>query len=132
MTRGNHREDDPRQSSWRRRTRAEAIIATTRGNHPDPAGVHYSATESYRIYSPVDAVAMNVVLNGSDLDYMALLPSGFAILPDGGHRGSLLTIALKILVNSITAAKLSLGSVATVNCLIACAPSSVDEKKHQN
>lgn len=89
------------------------------------------ATCSYVIYAPVDIVAMNVVLNGGDPDYVALLPSGFAILPDGpthhgggipeaGSGGSLLTVAFQILVDSVPTAKLSLGSVATVNSLIKC------------
>ncbi|CAN6250232.1 unnamed protein product [Urochloa humidicola] len=90
------------------------------------------ASGSYVIYAPVDVVAMNVVLNGGDPDYVALLPSGFAILPDGpaggnmqgdsgvGSGGSLLTVAFQILVDSVPTAKLSLGSVATVNSLIAC------------
>ncbi|CAL1393800.1 unnamed protein product [Linum trigynum] len=87
-------------------------------------------TASFVIYAPVDIVAMNVVLNGGDPDYVALLPSGFAILPDGGAGagesgvaaggGSLLTVAFQILVDSVPTAKLSLGSVATVNNLIAC------------
>ncbi|XP_042403662.1 homeobox-leucine zipper protein ROC2-like isoform X1 [Zingiber officinale] len=86
------------------------------------------ATGSYVIYAPVDVMAMNVVLNGGDPDYVALLPSGFAILPDGPSSasqavsagGSLLTVAFQILVDSVPTAKLSLGSVATVNSLIAC------------
>ena len=91
------------------------------------------ASGSYVVYAPVDVVAMNVVLNGGDPDYVALLPSGFAILPDGppgaaaaaqGENavggGSLLTVAFQILVDSVPTAKLSLGSVATVNSLIAC------------
>ncbi|URD84817.1 Homeobox-leucine zipper protein [Musa troglodytarum] len=91
------------------------------------------STGSYVIYAPVDVIAMNVVLNGGDPDYVALLPSGFAILPDGpcggqggerldgvGSGGSLLTVAFQILVDSAPTAKLSLGSVATVNSLIAC------------
>nr|GEV86682.1 homeobox-leucine zipper protein meristem L1-like [Tanacetum cinerariifolium] len=89
------------------------------------------STGSYVIYAPVDIVAMNVVLSGGDPDYVALLPSGFAILPDGpgqqeggnpeaGTGGSLLTVAFQILVDSIPTAKLSLGSVATVNSLIKC------------
>ena len=89
-------------------------------------------TASFVIYAPVDIVAMNLVLNGGDPDYVALLPSGFAILPDGTmpHEGgigeattsggSLLTVAFQILVDSVPTAKLSLGSVATVNNLIAC------------
>lgn len=86
------------------------------------------STGSYVIYAPVDIVAMNVVLGGGDPDYVALLPSGFAILPDGpgDHSGvshdvgSLLTVAFQILVDSVPTAKLSLGSVATVNNLIKC------------
>ncbi|XP_008661805.1 homeobox-leucine zipper protein ROC1-like isoform X2 [Zea mays] len=102
------------------------------------------ASGSYVVYAPVDVVAMNVVLNGGDPDYVALLPSGFAILPDGppapgmaphhggegaagggleeleAAGGSLLTVAFQILVDSVPTAKLSLGSVATVNSLIAC------------
>ncbi|KAF2548566.1 hypothetical protein F2Q70_00022750 [Brassica cretica] len=97
------------------------------------------ASGSYVIYAPVDMTAMNLVLSGGDPDYVALLPSGFAILPDGSIReggndsagaegggnnfevvnsGSLLTIAFQIIVDSVPTAKLSLGSVATVNSLI--------------
>ncbi|XP_075112095.1 homeobox-leucine zipper protein PROTODERMAL FACTOR 2 [Nicotiana tabacum] len=92
------------------------------------------STGSYVIYAPVDIAAMNVVLSGGDPDYVALLPSGFAILPDGSTTtngvginpetnaagGSLLTVAFQILVDSVPTAKLSLGSVATVNSLIKC------------
>uniref|UniRef100_A0A0A9CX32 Ocl5 n=1 Tax=Arundo donax TaxID=35708 RepID=A0A0A9CX32_ARUDO len=78
------------------------------------------ATGAYVVYAPVDVVAMNVVLNGGDPDYVALLPSGFAILPDAGAGGALLTVAFQILVDSLPTAKLSLGSVATVNNLISC------------
>ncbi|KAI3495224.1 hypothetical protein L1887_37461 [Cichorium endivia] len=89
------------------------------------------STGSYVIYAPVDIGAMNVALSGGDPDYVALLPSGFAILPDGpghyeggvpigGTGGSLLTVAFQILVDSVPTSKLSLGSVATVNSLIKC------------
>lgn len=90
-------------------------------------------TGSYVIYAPVDVGSMNVVLSGGDPDYVALLPSGFAILPDGSclggtsngtleisSGGSLLTVAFQILVDSAPNAKLSLSSVATVNSLIKC------------
>ncbi|MCD9637830.1 Homeobox-leucine zipper protein roc2 [Datura stramonium] len=88
-------------------------------------------TGSYVIYAPIDIAAMNTVLNGGDPDFAALLPSGFAILPDGpptagrgnynsGSGGSLLTVAFQILVDSVPTAKLSLGSIATVNNLMAC------------
>ncbi|CAI9292603.1 unnamed protein product [Lactuca saligna] len=76
------------------------------------------STGSYVIYAPVDIGAMNVALNGGDPDYVALLPSGFAILPDGpvhyeggvligGSGGSLLTIAFQILVDSVPTSKLN-------------------------
>ncbi|KAK9064201.1 hypothetical protein SSX86_015581 [Deinandra increscens subsp. villosa] len=87
------------------------------------------STGSYVIYSPIDVEAIDVLLNGGDPDYIALLPSGFAILPDGpgqyeggvlevGNGGSLITFALQIVVDSVPTAKISLGSVAIVNTLI--------------
>ncbi|KAL0373637.1 UNVERIFIED_CONTAM: Homeobox-leucine zipper protein ANTHOCYANINLESS 2 [Sesamum radiatum] len=96
------------------------------------------AAGSLVVYAPVDIPAMHVVMNGGDSAYVALLPSGFAIVPDGpgsrggddgptsnggsGHRvsGSLLTVAFQILVNSLPTAKLTVESVETVNNLISC------------
>ncbi|XP_045798705.1 homeobox-leucine zipper protein ANTHOCYANINLESS 2-like [Trifolium pratense] len=92
------------------------------------------ASGSLVVYAPVDIPAMHVVMNGGDSAYVALLPSGFAILPDGysddsdnqrgglQHRanGSLLTVAFQILVNSLPTAKLTVESVETVNNLISC------------
>ncbi|GER46423.1 homeobox-leucine zipper protein HDG1 [Striga asiatica] len=77
------------------------------------------------VYAPVDVPAMHVVMNGGDSAYVALLPSGFAISPDGpnsrdGPGGSLLTVAFQILVNSLPTAKLTVESVETVNNLISC------------
>ncbi|XP_077243538.1 homeodomain GLABROUS 2 isoform X2 [Tasmannia lanceolata] len=110
------------------------LLRSVNSNQSNMLILQESCTDStgcYVIYAPVDISAMNVVLNGGDPDYVALLPSGFAILPDGppmhgigigevGTGGSLLTVAFQILVDSIPTAKLSLGSVATVNSLIAC------------
>ncbi|RYR24558.1 hypothetical protein Ahy_B02g058062 [Arachis hypogaea] len=101
------------------------------------------AAGSLVVYAPVDIPAMHVVMNGGDSAYVALLPSGFAIVPDGpgprgaqnggaeanggddlggGARGSgsLLTVAFQILVNSLPTAKLTVESVETVNNLISC------------
>ncbi|XP_039048256.1 homeobox-leucine zipper protein ANTHOCYANINLESS 2-like [Hibiscus syriacus] len=98
------------------------------------------AAGSLVVYAPVDIPAMNLVMNGGDSAYVALLPSGFAVIPDGpgsrgtvsdGHisgnggesqrvSGSLLTVAFQILVNSLPTAKLTLESVETVNNLISC------------
>ncbi|CAI9770235.1 unnamed protein product [Fraxinus pennsylvanica] len=89
-------------------------------------------TGSLAVYAPVDIPAMHVVMNGGDSTYVALLPSGFAIVPDGfrgptrsgdpnqGVGGSLLTVAFQILVNSLPTAKLTVESVDTVNNLISC------------
>ncbi|KAF3338272.1 homeobox-leucine zipper protein ROC5-like protein [Carex littledalei] len=95
----------------------------------DPSG-------SMVVYAPVDIPAMHLVMSGGDSTYVALLPSGFAILPDGpgvcgsstggdggtkvGGSGSLLTVAFQILVNSQPTAKLTVESVETVNNLISC------------
>ncbi|KAK1556630.1 hypothetical protein Q3G72_009069 [Acer saccharum] len=79
---------------------------------------------SYVIYAPVDVVAMNMVLSGGDPDNVALLPSGFAILPDGLglSGGGILEVGsgVSLLTVAFPTAKLSLGSVATVNSLIKC------------
>ncbi|XP_074571016.1 homeobox-leucine zipper protein HDG1-like isoform X1 [Curcuma longa] len=76
------------------------------------------------VYAPVDVPAMHLVMNGGDSAYVALLPSGFAILPDGGGsshgEGSLLTVGFQILVNNQPTAKLTVESVETVNNLISC------------
>ncbi|XP_022736692.1 homeobox-leucine zipper protein ANTHOCYANINLESS 2-like isoform X2 [Durio zibethinus] len=95
------------------------------------------------VYAPVDMSSMSVVMNGGDSAYVALLPSGFAILPGispsyrGGQSnsngplmkpdidgsissGCLLTVGFQILVNSIPTAKLTVESVETVNNLISC------------
>ncbi|KAK1326869.1 Homeobox-leucine zipper protein HDG1 [Acorus calamus] len=93
------------------------------------------------VYAPVDIPAMNVVMNGGDSAYVALLPSGFAILPDGPARnkndddgnvegGSLLTVAFQILVNSLPMAKLNVESVETVNNLISCTVQKIKSAIH--
>ncbi|XP_057780648.1 homeobox-leucine zipper protein ANTHOCYANINLESS 2-like isoform X2 [Salvia miltiorrhiza] len=96
------------------------------------------------VYAPVDIPAMHVVMNGGDSAYVALLPSGFAIVPDGpgssgsdgnggaGQRvgGSLLTVAFQILVNSLPTAKLTVESVETVNNLISCTVQKIKAALH--
>ncbi|EOY23125.1 Homeobox-leucine zipper family protein / lipid-binding START domain-containing protein isoform 4 [Theobroma cacao] len=95
------------------------------------------------VYAPVDISSIGVVMNGGDSAYVALLPSGFAILPGispsyhGGQSnsngpmvkpdidgsisgGCLLTVGFQILVNSLPTAKLTVESVETVNNLISC------------
>ncbi|GMH21704.1 hypothetical protein Nepgr_023546 [Nepenthes gracilis] len=108
------------------------------------------ASGSLVVYAPVDIPAMHVVMNGGDSAYVALLPSGFAIVPDGPgsrgpsngadvgshgpHRnrigGSLLTVAFQILVNSLPSAKLTVESVETVNNLISCTVQKIKAALH--
>ncbi|KAJ4954170.1 hypothetical protein NE237_031002 [Protea cynaroides] len=98
------------------------------------------ASGSLVVYAPVDILAMHVVMNGGDSGYVAILPSEFAIVPDGqgshgssphdsnGGRnvsgslvsGSLLTVVFQILVNNLPMAKLTVESAETVNNLISC------------
>ncbi|CAL5073188.1 unnamed protein product [Urochloa decumbens] len=95
------------------------------------------------VYAPVDVQSMHVVMNGGDSAYVSLLPSGFAILPDGhsqplsnaaqdspngqsstvgsnNNTGSLVTVAFQILVNNLPTAKLTVESVETVSSLLSC------------
>ncbi|XP_058087000.1 homeobox-leucine zipper protein ANTHOCYANINLESS 2-like [Magnolia sinica] len=102
------------------------------------------AAGSLVVYAPVDIPAMHVVMNGGDSAYVALLPSGFAIVPDGpGCRGShgntngsprvggsLLTVAFQILVNNLPTAKLTVESVETVNNLISCTVQKIKGALH--
>ncbi|EYU32068.1 hypothetical protein MIMGU_mgv1a0015191mg, partial [Erythranthe guttata] len=95
------------------------------------------------VYAPVDIPAMHLVMNGGDSAYVALLPSGFSIMPDGtggggpvsgdgsgGNGGSLLTVGFQILVNSLPTAKLTVESVETVNNLISCTVQKIRAALH--
>ncbi|KAK9742912.1 hypothetical protein RND81_03G205100 [Saponaria officinalis] len=104
------------------------------------------ALGSLVVYAPVDIPAMHVVMNGGDSAYVALLPSGFSIVPDGPGTGgpnnngqlsgpnrvggSLLTVAFQILVNSLPTAKLTVESVETVNNLISCTVQKIKAALH--
>ncbi|CAN6276634.1 unnamed protein product [Urochloa humidicola] len=115
----------------------------------DPTNTHLSSililqetcTDKYGamvVYAPVDFPAMQLVMGGGDSANVALLPSGFAILPGGsctggvGHKtsGSLLTVAFQILVNSQPTAKLTMESVDTVNSLISCTIEKIKKALH--
>lgn len=96
-----------------------------------------NAFESTVVFAPVDISGMQSVITGCDSSNMAILPSGFSILPDGiesrplvitskhekntdTEGGSLLTIAFQILTNNSPTAKLNMESVESVNTLISC------------
>lgn len=102
------------------------------------------------VYAPVDIPAMHLVMNGGNSACVALLPSGFAIVPDGavtnhppsvasadtasppgaGAGGSLLTVAFQVLVNSQPTAKLTMESVDTVSNLISCTVQKIKVALH--
>ncbi|XP_057451210.1 homeobox-leucine zipper protein GLABRA 2 [Lotus japonicus] len=98
-----------------------------------------SCTNSYEsmvVYAPVDITGMQSVMTGCDSSNLAILPSGFSIVPDGlesrplvittrkeeknTEGGSLFTIAFQILTNASPTAKLTLESVDSVNTLVSC------------
>lgn len=92
--------------------------------------------ESTVVYAPVDITGMQSVMTGCDSSNVAVLPSGFSILPDGlesrplvitsreeektAEGGSLLTVALQILTNPSPTAKLTIESVDSANTLLSC------------
>ncbi|KAL3005129.1 hypothetical protein AAZX31_08G202000 [Glycine max] len=95
-----------------------------------------SAYESMVVYAPVEFAGIQSVLTGCDSSNLAILPSGFSILPDGiegrplvissrqeekyTEGGSLFTMAFQILVNPSPTAKLTTESVESVNNLVSC------------
>ncbi|CAA2974534.1 homeobox-leucine zipper protein GLABRA 2 [Olea europaea var. sylvestris] len=95
-----------------------------------------NAYESMVVYAPVDVNGMQSVIAGCDSSNIAVLSSGFSILPDGiesrslvitsrpeeksTEGGSLLTIAFQILASNSLTAKLSMESIDSVNTLISC------------
>ncbi|KAL9240439.1 hypothetical protein vseg_014658 [Gypsophila vaccaria] len=89
-------------------------------------------TGSFIVYAPVDSLSLEPILRGADPDYLALLPSGFAITDGSIHPSlncngasdiggaSVLTMGFQILVNSLPTAKLNVESIETVNNLMSC------------
>ncbi|XP_015941575.1 homeobox-leucine zipper protein HDG2 [Arachis duranensis] len=75
------------------------------------------STGSFVIYAPVDMNSINAVIGGRDPDELPILPSGMAILPDGGG-GCLVTLAFQILIESDPTKKISICSVSTINQLV--------------
>ncbi|CAN6879752.1 unnamed protein product [Brassica oleracea] len=85
------------------------------------------------VYTPVDLSALNMAMTGQDTSYIPILPSGFAVLPEGGRNnqnaeikaeggggggGSLITVGFQIMVSSLQSGKLNMESMETVNNLI--------------
>lgn len=94
-----------------------------------------NAYESIIVYAPVGANGMQSVLAGCDSSNVAILPSGFSILPDGTESrstlitsrkqkfvegGSLLTIAFQILAGALPTTKLTMETLENVSTLLSC------------
>ncbi|KAH7653176.1 Bet v1-like protein [Dioscorea alata] len=85
------------------------------------------ASGAYVIYAPLDDVAMGMVLDNSEPDLVELLPSGFAVLPDGpvgllNERNtacSLLTVSFQILLHAAPSERIPVSSITAINNLIA-------------
>ncbi|GLT63784.1 hypothetical protein SLA2020_363210 [Shorea laevis] len=92
-----------------------------------------NAYESMVVFAPVDISGMQSIITGCDSSNIAILPSGFSILPDGldsrplvitsrqeeksTEGGSLLTVAIQILTNSSPTTKLTMESMESINTL---------------
>ncbi|CAI8584323.1 unnamed protein product [Vicia faba] len=99
------------------------------------------STGSMIVYSPVSLQSLNMVMGGGDSSFVALLPSGFSILPDGhsnsnnigggssdgsgnfggdnDNSGCLLSVGVQMLLKNLQAGKMTKETVDTVNTLIA-------------
>ncbi|KAK7381653.1 hypothetical protein VNO80_00199 [Phaseolus coccineus] len=95
-----------------------------------------SAYESIVAYAAVEFAGLQSVLTGCDSSNLAILPSGFSILPDGiegrpllirsrqeekgTEGGSLFTMVFQMLVDASPTAKLTMESVESANNLVSC------------
>lgn len=98
-----------------------------------------NSSESMVVYSGVDISSMQSVMSGCDSGSVAILPSGFSILPDGAdsrppllitrrkddkasdnHGGVLLTAAVQILTDTSPSAKPTMESIEYVKSIICC------------
>lgn len=96
-----------------------------------------SSCEAIVAYAPVDAAVLQPVISGHDSSGVAVLPCGFAVVPDGLEysrpavitsssrkgdvaAGSLVTVAFQVLASSSLTATLSPDSAETVIGLVSC------------
>jgi len=95
-----------------------------------------SAYESMVAYAAVEFGGLQSVLTGCDSSNVAILPSGFSILPDwiegrpllirsrqeekGTEGGSLFTMLFQMLVDASPNGKLTMESVESANNIVSC------------
>ncbi|XP_052177625.1 homeobox-leucine zipper protein ROC2-like [Diospyros lotus] len=81
-------------------------------------------TGCFVVYARLDVVTINKVLSGVDSTLVEILPSGFAIVPDGNIEsgqlgcGSVVTAQFQILVDTSPTTRLYLDSVTTINTFV--------------
>lgn len=117
--------------------RGNAVSIHTMKSKENMWMVQDSCTNTYEsmvVCAPVSVTNMQSVMAGCDSSTIAVLPSGFSILPDGVETrplvitskaqnqsqdgGSLLTVGFQILTSDSPTSKLSVESVESVNALI--------------
>ncbi|XP_022717683.1 homeobox-leucine zipper protein PROTODERMAL FACTOR 2-like [Durio zibethinus] len=90
-------------------------------------------TGSYVIYAPIDIFAMSMILNGGNPKFAAVLPSGFAILPDKppgqGEEpvGSILTIAFHTADRSSTEEYIPPATLRTIDAVLTTTAASIKD-----
>ncbi|CAN1163737.1 Homeobox-leucine zipper protein HDG7 [Linum perenne] len=67
-----------------------SIIRVAQNNYSDDTGTSFilqetwnDATSSLLVYAAVDAPVLELAMSGGDSSFVALMPSGFTIFPDG-------------------------------------------------
>ncbi|CAN1753582.1 Homeobox-leucine zipper protein HDG1 [Linum perenne] len=97
---------------------------------------------SLLVYATVDIPVMELAMSGADSSFIALLPSGFAIFPDGyngggddggngaststgggssgGEGGCIMTVGFQFLASTVPNLRVRRNSLNTVNNILAC------------
>ncbi|CAN1265915.1 Homeobox-leucine zipper protein HDG7 [Linum perenne] len=86
---------------------------------------------SLLVYATVDIPVMELAMSGADSSFIALLPSGFAIFPDGyngggddggngASRGCIMTVGFQFLASTVPNLRVRRNSLNTVNNILAC------------
>ncbi|XVF70556.1 hypothetical protein PTKIN_Ptkin11bG0171200 [Pterospermum kingtungense] len=94
-------------------------------------------TGSYVVYAPIDIFAMSMILNGGNPSFAAILPSGFAILPDkppgeaqGDDQepvGSILTIAFHIADSVSSEDYIPTATLTTIDAVLTATAASIKD-----
>lgn len=88
---------------------------------------------SYIVYAPTETGAINAISSGGDPNFVPLLPSGFAILPDGpsfgseGSSGSLLTVSFQIIADKSPTADLTDQVLSIITDLVTCTSGKIKD-----